>query len=111
MREISKKQQGEEGGDEDNSPRVGFGKRSGNGSPRMAVGGGDSMETASLTSGGFTNNSKYSKLAEQEQGLCRLRSDGSNSEIPVLTPSQMDSLMKIFGKLEDPDALQGVQVR
>ena len=38
------------------------------------------------------------------------RDDGSNGELPALTGSQLDLLVDVFANLEDPDALQGVQI-
>ena len=38
------------------------------------------------------------------------RDDGSNGELPALAGSQLDLLVDVFANLEDPDALQGVQI-
>ena len=43
-------------------------------------------------------------------GTYSSRNDGSNGVLPNLTEAQLDRLMNVFSDLEDPDALQGVQV-
>ena len=37
--------------------------------------------------------------------------DGSNRELPLLSSAQLDKLFRIFSKLDDPDALQGLLVQ
>ena len=38
------------------------------------------------------------------------RNDGSNGVLPNLASSELDYLVTIFAKLEDPDVLQGIHV-
>jgi hypothetical protein len=38
------------------------------------------------------------------------RNDGSNGVLPTLASDELDYLVTIFSKLEDPDVLQGIQV-
>lgn len=38
-----------------------------------------------------------------------LRNDGSNGELPVISPTLIDNLMDIYSRLDDTDALKGVK--
>jgi len=45
-----------------------------------------------------------------QKSLYGNRNDGSNGVLPTLASDELDYLVTIFSKLEDPDVLQGIQV-
>jgi serine/threonine-protein kinase ATR len=51
-----------------------------------------------------------SSIGSTSDLLLRTVHDGSNGQLPPLGPTQIDTLMQIFSKLEAPDALQGLLV-
>ena len=53
---------------------------------------------------------RVSTSSSLQKSLYGNRNDGSNGVLPNLASSELDYLVTIFAKLEDPDVLQGIQV-
>ena len=62
------------------------------------------VQASSSNSSSSSSSSRPSRL----DTLTRPHHDGSNGELPPLESNQIDIMMQIFSKLEDPDALQGL---